>query len=138
VGALFVAPGGKDDNAGTSTTQAFRTVQRALQVAEPGTTISRLPARTWVTSARSGGARRITIQGPTSGPPAVIYGTHYAVPITNSDYTLQDLTIDGEPSLLFGACPTDSVAAIPFKTTHRHSIVNSKLISSTDLPGARG
>jgi hypothetical protein len=106
--ALYVSPHGSDRNKGTAVQAAFRTIQRALNAAKPGTTIHLAAGlyRERPTTVRSGTAKaRIVIQGPERGKAvsgryrAVLYGTGRIFNINNSYYTLDGFTIDGQEAL---------------------------------------
>lgn len=139
-GAYFVAPTGSDTNAGTTAAAPFKTLQKALDVAQAGTTIN-LAAGTYreaVTTRRAGtAAAPITIKGPETGKDpgkryqAVLYGLGGRVfSINHSYYTLTGFTIDGQQNIARTEYPTNpSLSQIrPFKDAVQNRAVNSKLI----------
>src|SRR5689334_11337807 len=68
--AYFVSPTGADTNSGTSAAAPFKTIQHALDLAQPGTTIT-LAAGTYkeaaATKVAGTAAAPITIKGPETG-----------------------------------------------------------------------
>jgi hypothetical protein len=137
---------GADTNSGTSSTAAFKTIQKALDLAQPGTTIN-LAAGTYrealTTKVAGTAAAPITIKGPETGKVASgrYKATLYSlggrvVSINHSYYTLDGFTIDGQPNIArteYPASPTlagirsfkDSVQTFP---DMRAKAVNSKLV----------
>jgi hypothetical protein len=93
----YVSPTGSDSNAGTSAPAPFRTIQKAVNLAQPGDAIN-LAAGVYlqdVHSARNGTPNApIIIRGPAE---AVIKGggDDHVVEINHDDITLQGFTVDG-------------------------------------------
>ena len=106
----FVDPtAASDANPGTSAAAPFATLQKALDLAEPGTTIN-LAAGIYreavITKIDGTAAAPITIKGPETGKnpagrtKAVLYGTGGRVfSIDHSYYTLDGFTIDGQEDI---------------------------------------
>jgi hypothetical protein len=92
-GTLFVSPLGSDANSGTAAAQALKTIQAALDKADPGTTVQ-LAAGTYMQDAvtKSNG---VTLAGPTG---AVVKGAGNGrvFEINHDDTTLKGFTIDGK------------------------------------------
>ena len=135
----WVAPTGADTNGGTQTAP-FKTLQKALDVAQPGTTIN-LVAGTYreaVATKTAGTATApITIKGPETGKDvtgrykAVLYGLGGRVfSINHSYYTLSGFTIDGQQNIARTAYPAvSSLSQIrTFKDSVQDRAVNSKLV----------
>ncbi len=134
---LHVSPAGTDTNPGTATLP-LRTLQRALDLAQPGTRISLAegvydPAET----RRPGTADApIVIAGIETGRnPArrfrtVIRGPRIVLQVNHSHYRVQGLTVDGQPGIppdVFPPAPgLDEARA--FKDARRDAAANSKLI----------
>jgi hypothetical protein len=94
---LWVSPSGDDHQSGTSPDQAVRTVQHALELAQPGDTVHLAAGRYAqdVTSVRDGAADApITVTGP---PDAVIVGAGASrvVQVFHDHLVLTGFTIDG-------------------------------------------
>ena len=104
----FVDDSGSDANPGTSAAAPFATLQKALDLAKPGTTIN-LAAGIYrqavITKIDGTAAAPITIKGPRRKNPAdrskaVLYGTGGRVfSIDHSYYTLDGFTIDGQEDI---------------------------------------
>ena len=135
----WVAPTGADTNGGTQTAP-FKTLQKALDVAQPGTTIN-LAAGTYreavATKTAGTAAAPITIKGPETGKDvngrykAVLYGLGGRVfSINHSYYTLSGFTIDGQQNIARTAYPAvSSLSQIrTFKDSVQDRAVNSKLV----------
>jgi len=93
----YVSPDGSDTNAGTVSTQPFKTIQHAMDLAQPGARITLAPGMYAqdIRSVRDGAAGApITLAGPTD---AVVQGGGAARIIEiNHDYlALEGFTIDG-------------------------------------------
>ncbi|HVF69797.1 MAG TPA: right-handed parallel beta-helix repeat-containing protein [Xanthomonadales bacterium] len=96
-GGLYVSPSGSDTNSGTSTGAPFKTIQKALDVVQPGTTIN-LAAGTYLQDA-------ITKRDASSSAPIIITGPAGAIvkgagasrifEINHDYYNLSGFTIDG-------------------------------------------
>src|SRR5690349_2147193 len=94
----FISPAGDDSNDGQSTARPFKTIQKAVDLAQPGATITLAPGAYLqdVRSARDGLTdARIAIVGPAD---AVVKGGGSAriVEINHDNITLQGFTIDGQ------------------------------------------
>jgi Bacterial Ig-like domain/Protein of unknown function (DUF1565) len=135
----WVAPTGADTNGG-SQTAPFKTLQKALDVAAPGTTIN-LAAGTYreaVATKTAGTATApITIKGPETGKDvngrykAVLYGLGGRVfSINHSYYMLSGFTIDGQQNIARTAYPAVSSSSQirTFKDSVQDRAVNSKLV----------
>jgi hypothetical protein len=96
---LYVSPTGSDTAAGTP----FRTIQRALDVARPGTTIVLAPGdyrEALVTRVAGTADAPITITGPGGRDRAVLHGVGGpVVSIDHSFYALDGFTVDGRPGV---------------------------------------
>jgi chitodextrinase len=136
----YVSPTGADTNTGTSATAPFKTIQRALNLAQPGTTIN-LAAGTYkeavATKVAGTAAAPITVRGPETGK--AVSGRYKAVlvspagrafSINHSYYTLDGFTIDGQPNIDRTAYPSvTSLSQIrAFKDSVQAQAVNSKLV----------
>ena len=151
--AYFVAPTGADTNSGTSAAAPFRTIQKALDLAQPGTTITLAPGRyveAVVTKVAGIAAAPITVKGPETGKAlsgrdkaVLVSPAGRAFSINHSYYTLDGFTIDGQPNIPRTDYPTNlSLSGIkPFKDSVSTRAVNSKLVyvgassTSADIVG---
>jgi Protein of unknown function (DUF1565) len=133
---LYVSPTGNDTGDG-SEAAPLRTIQAALDEAEPGTVVNLAPGeyREELTTMRDGDpAAPITIRGPENGKDpsgrnqAVLYGTGRIVNIDHSYYTLEGFTIDGQERLPAAQLPTDLGAVDAFKNSVQPQVEDSKLI----------
>ena len=153
--AYFVSPTGSDANTGTNAAVPFKTIQKALDLAAPGSTIT-LAAGEYpesiVTKTAGTAASPITIKGPESGKSAsgryqaVVKskGTGgYVVAINHSNYTLDGFTVDGQPGIDRSAYPTSLSAVRGFKDAVQGKAINTKLVyvgadvASRDITGTR-
>ncbi len=132
--ATWVSPTGLDTNAGTEAAP-FKTLQKALDVAQPGTTINLKPGtyREAVITKRAGtAAAPITVKGSTSTrTDAVLYGLGGRVfSIDHSYYTLGGFTIDGQQNIARSEYEgiTDLSKVRAFKDSVQSRAVNSKLV----------
>jgi hypothetical protein len=133
---LHVSPTGSDTGDG-SPSAPLRTIQAALDEAEPGTVVVLAPGeyREQLTTMRDGepGAP-ITIRGPENGTDpagrnqAVLYGTGRIVNIDHNHYVLEGFTIDGQERLSADQLPTDLGAIDAFKDGVQTQVQDSKLI----------
>jgi hypothetical protein len=94
---LYVSPSGDDASAGADPAHPLRTIQRALDLAQPGTRITLAPGvyKQDIRSVRDGlPSAPITLAGPAD---AVIKGagSAHVVEINHDNITLQGFTIDG-------------------------------------------
>jgi hypothetical protein len=136
--ATYVDPAaGLDTNPGTSD-RPFKTLQKALDTAQPGRTIN-LRAGTYreaaVTKVAGTAAAPITIRGPETGKAvggrykALFYGLGGRVfSINHSHYTLDGFTIDGQERIARSEYPTALSAVRSFKDSVQSRAVNSKLV----------
>ena len=136
--ALFVSPTGTGPEHGLSTARPFKTIQHALDLAQPGTTISLGPGsyRESVDTKVDGTAQApITIRGTGAGtgyagaPAVTVYGTGHVFDIYNSYYRLDGFAVNGEEGTgrqdLSRPCMSPAVA---FKDANQSVIVDSRPI----------
>ena len=109
--AYFVSPTGADTNPGTSAAAPFRTIQKALDLAAAGSTITLAPGvyrESIVTKTAGTAASPITVKGPETGKDAsgryqaVLAGKGtggYVVSINHSNYAFDGFTVDGQPGI---------------------------------------
>jgi hypothetical protein len=104
---LHVSPTGADSATGAADAP-LRTIQAALERAEPGTVINLAPGvyREQPVTVRDGSADApIVIQGPETGQDragryrATVYGTGRIVSINHSHHVLDGFTVDGQERL---------------------------------------
>ena len=135
--SLYVSPTGSDSNSGTTSQTPFKTIQKALNVVTPGTTIFLAKGEfheILTTKVNGTASAPIIIQGSdvatdiTKRHQTVIYGSGRIVNIDHSYYTLTGFSIDGQAGLKGISIPTDPTKVIPFKDANRSKIVDSKLI----------
>jgi hypothetical protein len=125
---------GMDTNTGISSGAPFKTLQKALDVAQAGATINLAPGpyREAVITKRPGtAAAPITVKGPQEGrDKAVLYGLGGRVfSIDHSYYTLTGFTIDGQPNIDRSKYEGKTLADVKgFKDSVQSLAVNSKLI----------
>jgi Protein of unknown function (DUF1565) len=133
---LHVDPAGTDSGDG-SAGAPMRTIQAALDKAEPGTLISLAPGvyREELTTVRDGApGAPITIKGPETGTDragryrATLYGTGRIVSIDHSYYTLDGFTIDGQEALAGTTFPTDITAMDAFKDGVAGKVADGRLV----------
>jgi hypothetical protein len=133
---LYVSPTGNDTGDG-SQAAPLRTIQAALDDAEPGTVVNLAPGeyREQPTTMRDGApGAPIVIRGPESGRDpagrgqAVLYGTGRIFNIDHSHYTLEGFTIDGQERLSAAQLPTDLGTADAVKNSAQPQVQDSKLI----------
>jgi Protein of unknown function (DUF1565)/Right handed beta helix region len=146
---LYVDPAGNDTNDG-STGRPFQTIQKALDEAEPGTTINLAPGeyRENLATQRDGqpGAP-ITIKGPETGQDrsgryqATLYGTDRIVSVDHSHYVFEGFTIDGQEKLKGQQFPEDISRITAFKQSVAREVEDGRLIyigaadTSRDITG---
>lgn len=147
---LYVDPAdGSDENSG-SADRPFRTIQAALDVVTPGTTIHlaegeyRERIETKVDGQQDA---PITIQGPEDGKDradryrAVVTDTSRIVNIDHDHYVLDGFTVDGQQHLDVDDYPGDLHAVDDFKRSVQDKVTNSRLIylgsadDATDVTG---
>ena len=140
---------------GTNAAAPFKTIQKALDLAAPGSTIT-LAAGEYpesiVTKTAGTAASPITIKGPETGKSvsgryqAVVKskGTGgYVVAISHSNYVLDGFTVDGQPGIARSEYPTSLSAARAFKDGVQGKAINTKLVyvgadvASRDITGTR-
>jgi chitodextrinase len=149
----YVNPTGSDSNSGTTIDRPFKTIQKALTVAQPGATIN-LAAGKYVeavSTQRAGtAAAPITIKGPETGKnvgdryKAVLYGLGGRVfSISHSHYVLDGFTIDGQERIARTEYPASLSQARSFKDNVQSRAVDSKLLyvgannDSRDITGVK-
>ena len=142
---LYVSPTGTDLNTGLTTARPFRTIQHALDLAQPGTTISLGPGsyhESVDTKIDGTALAPITIQGTGAGtgnsaPAVTVYGTSHVFDIHHSYYKLDGFAINGEEALVGKTFPTTMSQAVPFKDANQSVIVDSRpiYVSSNDPAG---
>ena len=138
--AYFVSPTGVDTNSGTSAAAPFRTIQHALDLAQPGTTITLAPGEykeAALTKVAGTAGAPITVKGPETGKDpsgryrAVLYSKGgRAFTINHSFYTLDGFTIDGQPNIPLSEYPTSLAQVRAFKDNLQTQgrAINSKLV----------
>lgn len=146
---LSVSPKGSDENDG-SPGAPLRTIQAALNLAEPATTILLAEGvyREEPVTVRDGApGAPITIKGPESGKDqagryrATLYGTGRVVSIDHSHYRLEGFTIDGQEKLRGASFPTALTAMDAFKDRVQSKVADGRLVyigaadNSRDLTG---
>src|SRR5690242_143453 len=151
--AYFVSPSGADTNPGTSAAAPFKTIQKALDLAAAGSTITLAPGvyrESIVTKTAGTATSPITIKGPETDAggryKAVLAskGTGgYVVAISHSNYVLDGFTIDGQPNIARNEYPADLSAVRGFKDSVQGRAINTKLVyvgadvASRDITGIR-
>jgi hypothetical protein len=133
----FVDDSGSDANPGTSAAAPFATLQKALDLAKPGTTIN-LAAGIYrqavITKIDGTAAAPITIKGPETGTDragryqATLYGTGRVISVDHSYYRFEGFTIDGQEQLAGVPFPTDLGAVDAFKDSVQAKVADSRLI----------
>jgi hypothetical protein len=146
---LYVDPAGNDSNDG-SAGRPFQTIQKALDEAEPGTTINLAPGeyREQLATQHDGEpGRPITIRGPETGQDrsgryqATLYGTDRIVSVDHSYYVFEGFTIDGQEKLKDKPFPEDISAITAFKQSVARDVEDGRLIyvgasdNSRDITG---
>ncbi|TWF80849.1 parallel beta helix pectate lyase-like protein [Pseudonocardia hierapolitana] len=133
---FYVDPAGSDTNDG-SQGRPFKTIQKALDEAEPGTTINLAPGeyREQLATQRDGApGAPITIRGPETGQDqsgryqATLYGTDRIVSVDHSHYVFEGFTIDGQEKLKGRQFPTDVSAITAFKQSVATDVEDGRLI----------
>jgi hypothetical protein len=133
---LFVDPAGADTNDG-SAGSPLKTIQAALNEAQPGTMIHLAPGeyREEPTTMRDGApGAPITIKGPETGQDragryqATLYGTDRIFNIDHSHYVLEGFTIDGQEKLKGQQYPESVAAITSFKQSVREQVNDGRLI----------
>ena len=153
--AYFVSPTGTDTNPGTSAAAPFKTIQKALDLAAAGSTITLAPGvyrESIVTKTAGTATSPITIKGPETGKSvvgryqAVLAGKGtggYVVAISHSNYVLDGFTVDGQPNIARNEYPASLSAARGFKDSVQSRAINTKLVyvgadvASRDITGTR-
>ena len=142
--ALQVSPSGDDANPGT-TERPLRTVQQALDLAEPGTIITLAPGVYDAAATRRPGRSDapVTIRGGETGRDpggrfrTVIRGSRVVLQINHSYYHVEGLTIDGQPSIGRERFPSRLPEARAFKDSVQAAAANSKLVYVGYAPDSR-
>jgi hypothetical protein len=134
---LYVSPQGSDHNAGTSSSAPLATIQAALNVAKPGTTIHLAPGTYHeepTTKVNGTASAPISIVGTESGFSSstryktVVQGGGRILNINNSFYNISGFTIDGQPGLRGVTWPTTLAAIRPFKDSVQARVSDSRLV----------
>ena len=141
---IAVSPAGADDNPGTAA-RPLRTLQRALDIAQPGAVIALAPGMYDAAETRRPGTpdAPIVIRGGETGrePAArfrtVIRGARIVLQINHSYYRVQGLTVDGQPDIPRSRFPARLDVARAFKDSVQALAANSKLVYIGYAPGAR-
>ena len=132
----YVSNKGSDANNGTSPASAFATVQKALDVAQPGTTIN-LEAGRYIqavvtkTAGTAGAPITVRAADPAQREQTVLVSpAGRAFSINHSYYTLDGFTIDGQPGIARADYPRDPALGDiqGIKDRLQAKAVNSKLI----------
>ena len=97
----YVKPDGNDASSGTSTGQSFKTIQKAIDVASPGSTINLLPGeyrQDFITKRSGTTDYPITLKGPKE---AIIKGggNGRVIEINHDHIVLDGFTVDGHHAL---------------------------------------
>jgi hypothetical protein len=133
---LHVDPAGADSGDG-SAGAPLRTIQAALEKAQPGTLISLAPGvyREELTTVRDGApGAPITIRGPETGTDragrykATLYGTGRVVSINHSYVSLEGFTVDGQEKLAGTPLPTDIAGMNAFRDSVRAKVEDGRLV----------
>jgi hypothetical protein len=133
---VYVDPAGNDTNDG-SAGSPFKTIQHALDDAEPGTTINLAPGeyREQLSTQRDGApGAPITIKGPETGQDrsgrfqATLYGTDRIVSIDHSHYVFEGFTIDGQEKLKDRQYPEELSRVTAFKQSVAADVEDGRLI----------
>lgn len=147
---LYVDPEhGSDENTGTEA-DPFKTIQRALDVVKPGTTV-RLAEGVYrehfETKVDGTEDAPITIQGPESGMKradryrAVVTDESRVVMVNNDHYVLDGFTVDGQPGLQAGDYPAEMSEVDRFRGAIQGRAANSRLVyigSDDEATGVTG
>ncbi len=142
--AIFVAPAGNDESPGTET-KPLRSLQKALDVAQPGGVIRLAPGVYEPSQTRRSGLADapIVITGMEVGRDAgtrfrtVIRGPRVVLQINHSHYRVQGLTIDGQPGIDHDRFPSDLSQSKSFKDSVKELASNSKLVYVGYAPDSR-
>jgi hypothetical protein len=135
--ALYVDPAAGSDSNDGSSGAPLKTIQVAMEQAEPGTTINLAPGEyreAPVTVKPGAPGAPITIKGPETGQDhagryqAVLYGEGRVFSINHSHYTLEGFTIDGQEGLKGRQLPTEVSAMTAFKNSVRDVVTDGRLI----------
>jgi hypothetical protein len=138
------AVAGADEAAGTAAAP-LRTLQRALDLAQPGTTIVlRDGIHAGGATRRAGTAQApITVRGGESGRDpsarfrAVVQGERIVLRIDHGHYRLTGFTVNGQPAIPAAAYPATLEQARAFKDAVQDRVANSKLIYVGYAPASR-
>lgn len=145
--AIFVDPAAGSDSASGAQAAPLRTIQAALDRAQPGTTIRLAPGayrERPVTRVAGQPGMPITIEGPESGTAeadryrATLFGTSRILNVDHSWYTLRGFTIDGQEALRSATFPTDPAQAAAFKDSVQASVRDGRLIYIGSADTTRG
>ncbi|HEX4431009.1 MAG TPA: DUF1565 domain-containing protein, partial [Frankiaceae bacterium] len=134
---LYVSPQGNDHSSGATSATPFATIQAALNIAKPGTTIHLAPGtyRQEPTTKVNGTASApISIVGTETGfassarNQTVLTGGGRILNINNSYYTISGFTIDGQSALHGIVWPSSLAAVRSFKDSIQSRAADSRLI----------
>ena len=133
---LNVDPAAGDDTGDGAAGSPLRTIQAALEKAQPGTLISLAPGvyRETLATVRDGApGAPITIRGPETGTDragryqATLYGTGRVVSVNHSWYTFEGFTVDGQEKLATTRFPTDIARMNAFKDSVADKVADGRL-----------
>ncbi len=134
---LYVSPQGSDHNSGATSTSPLATIQAALNVAKPGTTIHLEPGtyhQEPTTKVNGTASAPISIVGTETGfassgrNKTVVTGGGRILNINNSYYNISGFTIDGQAALHGITWPTSLSAVRAFKDSIQSLAADSRLI----------
>lgn len=132
---IYVSPKGSGN--GTSASSALGSIQAALNVAKPGTTIVLATGEyneNPVTKRAGSKTAPIKIKGPERGTTreqrykATLYGDSRVFSVNHSYIQLEGFTIDGAPQLKGTKFPTSLAEARKFKDSVQSKVQDSKLV----------
>lgn len=144
---LYVNPLGSDHSDGRSSMTSLRTIQAALDLAQPGTQINVAEGvyRESLRTVRAGSAQAaIVIRGPETGKVrsgryrAVVYGTGTVLLLGHSHYVVEGLTFDGQPRMTETALPGTLGEVAAFKDSVQGLVERTRLIAIGGASGGAG
>lgn len=136
-GKFYVSPSGDDKHDGKTAKTAFKTIQHALDLAKPGTTIdlaAGIYRETLTTKVNGSEAAPIVVRGSDNAKSkderykTILYGTGRILNVNHSFYRFEGFAIDGQEALVGKSYPTDPSKVMAFKDENRPIIKDSKLI----------